>query len=56
MNGGRTIATAQNAADSDDRDINQEMFAIACVAWIGEGLEITTNGTDIDDLGHEIHP
>jgi len=34
MDGGRSIASAEDAADGDDRDIDQEVLAIARVAGI----------------------
>lgn len=40
MNGGGPIAIAEDAADSDDDDVAKEVFAIARMARIGEGLKI----------------
>ena len=56
MNRCRTITPAEDAADRDDGDIDEEMFAIACVPGVGEGLKVTADGTDINELGHERHP
>jgi len=39
MNGGRSIAVAENAANGDDDNVAQEVFAIACVPRIGKGTE-----------------
>ena len=36
VDSGRTIASANDATDSDDRDIDQEVFAIACVPGVAE--------------------
>ena len=56
MNGGGAIATAEDAAHGDDDDVAEEVFAIARVARVGEGFEVTTDGADIDELGHETRP
>ena len=56
MNGGRTITPAEDAADRDHRNIDEPMLAIACVSGIGEGFEITRDGTDIDELRHKRYP
>ena len=34
MNGGGTIAPAQDGGNGDDRDIRQEVLAIACVPGV----------------------
>lgn len=54
MNGGGPIAAAEDATHGDDDDVAEEMFAIACVARVGERLEVTTDGADIDELCHEM--
>ena len=56
MNGRRTITPAEDAADRDHGDIDEEMFAIACVPGVGQGFEVTADGTDINELHHERHP
>jgi len=56
MNGGGSIAAADDAADGDDGDIDHQMLAIARVAGVGEGFEIRADRADIDDLRHERHP
>jgi len=53
MNRGGPIAIAQNATDGDDDDVAEEVFAIARMTRIGEGLKERTNGFDIDELRHE---
>ena len=35
---------------------DEEMFAIACVPGVGERLEVTADGTDINELCHKRHP
>ena len=52
MNGGWSIAIAQDAADSDDDDVAEQMLAITRMAWVGEGLKVRTNRFDIDELCH----
>jgi len=52
MNGGWSIAIAQDAADRDDDDVAEQMFAIARMAWVAEGLKVRTNRFDIDELCH----
>ena len=56
MNSRRTITPAEDAADRNHGDIDEEMFAIACVPGIGERVEVTADGTDINELHHERHP
>ena len=56
MDGRRAIAAADHAADGDDDDIDQQMFAIARVPGVGERLEVGADGADIDELGHGRHP
>src|SRR6516165_7674535 len=56
MHGRRAIATAQDAADRDDDDIDEEVFAVACVPGIGKRLEVGSNRANIDELGHESYP
>ena len=56
MNGRRTITPAEDATDRDDGDIDEKMFAIACVPGVGERFEVTADGTDINELGHVRHP
>jgi hypothetical protein len=36
MDGSGAVAAAQDGTDGDDRDIDQKMFAIACVSGIGK--------------------
>ena len=43
---------AQNAADGDDNDVAEEVFAIARMARIGEGLKVGPDRLDIDELRH----
>ena len=56
MNGGGASAIAKDAADGNDDDVTEEVFAIARVTWIGERLKVRADGFDIDELGHEQHP
>jgi len=56
MNGCRTITPTEDAADRNNRDIDEQMLAIARVSGIGEGFEITPDGTNIDELRHQRHP
>src|SRR5437868_4246672 len=53
VHGRRAIATAQDATDRDDNDIDEEVFAIARMPGIGQRLEVASNRADIDKLGHE---
>ena len=52
MDGGGSIAAADDGADGDDGDIDQEMFAIASVARVVERFEVRSDRADIDELGH----
>src|SRR3954451_15771452 len=56
MDGGGSIASAEDAADGDDDDIDQEVLAIARVPRIGERFEVGAEGADINELGHGRHP
>ena len=56
MNCRRPVTPADDAAHGDDRDVDEEMFAIACVPGVGERFEVTADGTDINELRHERHP
>jgi hypothetical protein len=56
MNGGGAIAAAEDAAHGDDDDVAEEVFTIAGVPRVGERLEVTTDGADVDEFGHEKHP
>ena len=56
MNGGGSVAIAEDAANGDDDDIAQEVFAIARVPGIGKRLKVRADGFDIDELCHEKHP
>ena len=57
MDGGGTIAAADDAADGDDHDIDQEMFAISHVPRVGERFEVRTDRLYIDQFGcHATHP
>ncbi len=48
MNGGGSVAIAEDAANGDDDDIAQEVFAIARVPGIGKRLKVRADGFDID--------
>lgn len=56
MDGGGSIAPAEDAADGDDDDIDQEVLAIARVPRIRERFEVGAEGADVDELGHGRHP
>src|SRR5512135_1833131 len=56
MDGGGSIASAEDAADGDDDDIDQEVLAIARVPRIGERFEVGAAGADVNELGHGSHP
>ena len=56
MNGRGTITPAEDATDRDHGDIDEEMFAIACVPGVGERFEVTADGANINELRHERHP
>ncbi len=56
MDGGRTVATTQDATDGDHDDVDQKVFTVARVPRVGQGFEIRGDGTDIDEFRHESHP
>ena len=56
MDGGGSVAPADDAADGDDGDIDQQVLAIARVPGVGERFEVRADGADIDELGHGRHP
>jgi hypothetical protein len=49
MNGGGSIAIAPDAADGDDHDVAEEVFAIARMTRVGEGLKVRADGFAIDE-------
>ena len=53
---GGTIASADDGTNGDNRDIDEEVFAIACMPGIGKRFEVRPDGANIDQLGHERHP
>src|SRR3954447_26877580 len=53
MDGGGAVAAADDAADGDDGDIDQQMFAVTDVPRVGERFEVRSDGADVDELGHE---
>src|SRR6202041_818145 len=56
MNCRRTITPAEDAANRNHSNIDEKMFAIACMPGVGQGFEVTADGTDINELHHERHP
>ena len=56
MNRGRAVATADDTAHGNDHNVDQQVLAVARMARIGQGFEIRTDGTDVDQLGHGEHP
>jgi hypothetical protein len=56
MNSRRSVAATDNAAHTKDDDVDKQVSAVARVPRVGEGFEVTTDGTDIDELSHARHP
>src|SRR4051795_6869203 len=56
MDGGGSIAAADDGADGDDGDIDQEVSAITRVAGVIERVKVGGDGADIDELGHWERP
>src|SRR3954452_2155599 len=56
MDSGGAVATADDAADGDDGDIDHQVPAIARVARVVERFEVGADGADVDELGHGRHP
>ena len=52
MDGGGTIAAANDGRDTDDDDIDEFVLAIESVSRVVEGLEVGGNGADINEFGH----
>ena len=52
MDSGGAVATGDDGCDTDDDNIDEEMFAILQKSGIVEGLEIRSDGFDIDELCH----
>ena len=56
MHGSGTVASAHNGGYGDDDDVDEQMFAIARMARIGQRFKIAANRTDLHELGHESLP
>ena len=52
MYGGGTVAATQDGGHGDDRDVREEMLAIACVPGIRKRFKVGRDRADIDEFGH----
>src|SRR5690348_879573 len=56
MDGGGSIAPADDAADRDDGDIDHQVLAVARVPRVAEGFEVRADRADVDELRHGRRP
>ena len=52
MDGGGSIASGYDSRDTNNDDIDEEVFAILSMSGIIEGLKIRRYGFDVDEFGH----
>src|SRR4051794_34841016 len=52
MDGGGSVAPADDAANRDDGDIDHQVLAVARVPRVAEGFKVRAHGADVDEVRH----